>query len=132
MIHENKHRKTKALRYTARYSLLAIASILLGFSLLSGSLDYDGNLMNILKNSPNALPWLILILLVFVAWKKELIGGLLIVSYGLGLVYFFNFSGPNFWWSTFILTSLIPFLGSLFIVSWYRRKEQKDNYDGNA
>ncbi|WP_299336408.1 hypothetical protein [uncultured Psychroserpens sp.] len=116
------NKTTNLLRYTARYSLLLIAGVLLAFSLLSGSLDYGGNLMAIFKNSPNALPWFVLIMLIFIAWKREMLGGILIVIYGIGLVYFFNFSGPNFWWSTFVLTALIPVLGSLFVLSWYIRK----------
>lgn len=121
----NRNKYIKILRYVARYSLLFIASLLLAFSLLSGSIDYGGGVEGVLRNSPNALPWLILILLVFIAWKKELLGGILIVIAGLWLVYFFNFRGPNFWWFTLILTALIPILGSLFILSWYLKTSTK-------
>ncbi len=116
----------KVLKYIARYTLLLIASLLLVFSVISGSEDYGGGLLGLLKNSPNAIPWLILILLILIAWKHELLGGILIFLSGLWFVYFFNFSGPNFWWITFILTALIPVMGLVFILSWYQNKHQSD------
>lgn len=117
----------KVLKYIARYTLLLIASLLLVFSVVSGSEDYGGGLTGLLKNSPNAIPWLVLILLIFIAWKHELLGGTLIFLCGLWFVYFFNFSGPNFWWITFFLTALIPIMGLVFVLSWYLNKRQKEN-----
>ncbi|WP_298895257.1 hypothetical protein [uncultured Psychroserpens sp.] len=114
------------LRYIARYGLLLIASLLLAFSILSGSTDYGGGIEGVLRNSPNGLPWILLIVLVFVARKRELFGGILIIISGLWLVYFFNFRGPNFWWIILGLTSLIPLLGSLFVISWYLRSQRKN------
>ena len=92
------------------------------FALLSGANDYGGGLIGIIKNSPNALPWAALLVVLFIAWKKEKIGGVILTALGIVLVYFFNFSGPNFWWSTFIITLLIPILGSFFLISDYLRK----------
>lgn len=114
------------LKYIARYTLLLVASLLLVFSVVSGSEDYGGGITGLLKNSPNALPWLGLILLIFIAWNYELLGGILIFLCGLWFVYFFNFSGPNFWWITFFLTSIIPIMGLLFILSWYLNNQRND------
>ena len=110
------------LKYVARCTLLLMASLLLVFSVVSGAEDYGGGLTGLPQNSPNALPWLVLILLIFIAWKYELLGGALIFLCGLWMVYFFNFSGPNFWWITFFLTALIPVMGLLFVLSWYLNK----------
>jgi len=111
------------LRNTARYSLLIIGVLIFIFALLSGAESQGGGVMGIIKNSPNALPWVLLLVLVYVAWKWELVGGIIITALGLFLFYFFNFAGNNFFLFTFILTLLIILLGSFFILSWYLRKD---------
>lgn len=110
-------------RNTARYSLLVIGVLVFIFALLSGAESKGGGVMGIIKNSPNALPWVLLLFLVYVAWKWELVGGIIITALGLFLFYFFNFAGNNFFLFTFILTLLIILLGSFFILSWYLRKD---------
>ena len=110
-------------RNTARYSLLVIGVLVFVFALLSGAENKGGGVMGIIKNSPNALPWVLLLVLVYVAWKWELTGGIIITALGLFLFYFFNFAGNNFFLVTFILTLLIILLGSFFILSWYLRKD---------
>lgn len=110
-------------RNTARYSLLVIGVLVFIFALLSGAESKGGEVMGIIKNSPNALPWVLLLFLVYVAWKWELVGGIIITALGLFLFYFFNFAGNNFFLFTFILTLLIILLGSFFILSWYLRKD---------
>ncbi|SHH67191.1 DUF7670 domain-containing protein [Winogradskyella jejuensis] len=105
-------------RFIARYGLLSITLLVLTFSILSGAEVNNNDLDGIIKNIPNAFPWLILLLLLIIAWKYELIGGILIFSYGLFIIYYFNFSGDNFWWPSLILTSLISVFGMLFLVSW--------------
>jgi hypothetical protein len=119
----NKIRTANILRNIARYSLLTISILVFIFALLSGSEDYGGGISGIIQNSPNALPWLILLVLTFIAWKWELIGGIIITIMGLFMVYFFNFQGQNFFVITFTITSIIVLLGLLFIISWNLRKE---------
>jgi len=102
---------------------LFIGLIVFVFALLSGSERYGGGISGILQNSPNALPWLILLILIFVAWKWELIGGIIITLLGIVMFYFFNFKGNHFFLSTFILTILIVVLGSFFLISWFLRKK---------
>ena len=111
-------------RNLARYTLLVVGIIVFLFALLSGSEDYGGGVTGLIQNSPNAFPWLLLLTLVFIAWKWELIGGIIITLLGLFLIYFFNFSGPNFFLITFVITLVITLLGSSFLVSWYLRKGQ--------
>ena len=110
------------LRNVARVTLLLIGIIVFLFALVSGSEEYGGGINGIIKNSPNALPWLIIIVMTAVAWYKEQIGGVFITVFGIFLVYFFNFSGPNFWYSTLLLTMIIPTMGLFLIASWYLRK----------
>ena len=121
-----KLKTANILRNIARYTLLILGILVFIFALLSGSEDYGGGISGIIKNSPNALPWLVLLVLIFVAWKWELVGGIIITALGLAMMYFFNFRGPNFFLVTFILTLLIVTLGSFFIISWYLTKSTKD------
>ncbi len=115
---EKRLRTAIIFRTVARYTLLVFGILIFLFALVSGSEDYGGGLRGILENSPNALPWLVLLLLVLVAWRWELTGGILITLLGLFLIYFFNIRGNNFFVSTFFLTLLVTILGSFFIVSW--------------
>lgn len=121
----NRIRLANLLRNCSRYILLVLGIMVFVFALLSGSEEFGGGLKGIIQNSPNAIPWLGLLILVFIAWKSELAGGILITVSGLFMIYFFNFSGPNFFPVTFILTVLITILGAFFIVSWYLRRDPK-------
>ena len=111
------------LRGTARYTLLVLAILVFIFALLSGSEEKGGGIAGIIKNSPNAIPWLILLIFVYVAWKWELTGGIIITLLGIAMLYFFVLASPNFFLATFILTLLIIMLGTFFILSWHLRKE---------
>ncbi len=91
------------------------------FALLSGSEEYGGGLRGVIYNFPNALPWLSLLVLGFVAWKHELIGGLLITAAGLFLLYFFCFSGPVFF-LPFVLTIVVILTGLAVLFSWVLRR----------
>jgi len=77
------------------------------FSLLSVSESFGSGVMAILKNSPNALPWLLYIFLIALASRWSRAGSALLLIYTAGLVYLFNFSGPNFFVATFLLTLVI-------------------------
>lgn len=112
------------MRGIARYTLFVIGVLVFAFALMSGSESYGGGIRGIIKNSPNALPWLVLLVLVWVAWRWELIGGIIISLFGLWALFFFVLLGNNFFLSTFIIILLIILLGSFFILSWYLRREK--------
>ncbi len=121
---KNKALKTaNNFRNIARYSLLVIGILVFIFAVLSGDENFGGGFKGIIKNIPNVLPWLLLLVLIYVAWKWELIGGIIITILGFVMLYFFNFSGLYFFLITFILTLLIIALGSCFIISWYLRRK---------
>ena len=125
MERKEKEKTANILRKIARYTLLVVGILVFMFALLSGSAELGGGFMGIVKNSPNALPWLLLLLLIFIAWKWELLGGILITLLGLAAIYFVGFCGNRFFISTFILSLLITMLGSFFIFSWNLRREKK-------
>lgn len=110
-------------RYLARFILLSVSIMVFGFAFVSGANMDDGIISGIIENSPNVLPRLLLLGLTVLAWKYELIGGLVITCLGVYLIYFFNFSEPNFLISTFNLSLLITILGLFFVVSWAIRRK---------
>ena len=114
------------LRYTARISLLFFGTLGFLFALVSGSEDYGGGVRGIIKNSPNTIPWIILIGFVIISFKWELIGGILITILGLFALGFFVIFTPNFFLITLFI-ALIPFVfGSFLIVSWYLSRGLRD------
>ena len=121
---KNNEKIAKYLRNIARYVLLIFGILVFIFALLSGSEDYGGRLHGIIKNSPNALPWLLLLILIFVAWKWELVGGILITLLGVFLLFFFVICGNNFFLSTLIITLIPIIFGCFFILSWYLTKNK--------
>lgn len=75
------------------------------------------------------IPSFILIVLLIVAWKRELMGGVLFTIIGLGLsplVFMHNYNMNHSVWMSLSIISLItvPFsiVGILFIMSHYRKK----------
>ena len=120
----NKNKLAKYLRYIARTILLIVSIFWFVFALLSGAEEYGGGLKGIIMNSPNALPWLLLFLLVRIAWKKELVGGLLISLMGFSTIVFFKTYEHI---EVFMLISLpLIVLGGFLIASHCLDKDKKD------
>jgi len=122
---ENQLKTANMLRNIARYTLLSIGALLFVFALFSGAESFGGGIMGVIKNSPNAAPWLGLLVFVFIAWKWELIGGILITSLGLFVTWFMSIRGDNFFIWPFIFFMVIILMGVFFLLSWYLRKKHK-------
>ena len=119
----NKNKLAKYLRNIARTVLLAISIFWFVFALLSGAEEYGGGLKGIITNSPNALPWLLLFLLVRIAWRKELIGGSLVILMGFLTIFFFKTYQDLI---VFMLISLpLILLGGFLIISYCLDKDSK-------
>jgi len=80
------------------------------------------------------IPSFILLALLILAWKKELIGGIIFMLIGLGLspmVFSHNYRMNHsiFMSLGIILTITIPFaiVGLLFLISYFKRKKLKNN-----
>lgn len=125
MKQENQLKTANMLRNIARYTLLSIGALLFVFALFSGAESFGGGIMGVIKNSPNAAPWLGLLVFVFIAWKWELIGGILITSLGLFVTWFMSIRGDNFFIWPFIFFMVIILMGVFFLLSWYLRKKHK-------
>lgn len=75
-------RLAKFIRYTARTVLVVVSLFWFVFALLSGAERYGGGLWGIIRNSPNALPWLVLFVIVYIAFRWEMMGGIFIIGVG--------------------------------------------------
>lgn len=111
----------KWLRYIARTVLIIVTSFWFLFALLSGSEAYGGGIKGILKNSPNALPWLLLGIVVYLAFRWELLGGLLVAAMGIFTVFFFKaYNQPVV---LFMISVPLLILGGFLIAAWYLTKK---------
>jgi hypothetical protein len=66
--------------------LLVIALFWLIFSLMSGFETSGG-----FNNLPNALPWLVLLIGVIIAFRWEIVGSVLVIMYAIFAMIFFGF-----------------------------------------
>jgi hypothetical protein len=121
---KNATKTVKILRYTARIFLILVVSFWFVFALLSGAEELGGGLMGVVKNFPNALPWLLLFALVFLAWKWELVSGIIIAALGILTIFMFDTLEEGV---TFLLISVpLMFLGGALVSAWYlERKANK-------
>jgi hypothetical protein len=78
------------------------------------------------------IPTYVLIIFLWVAWKWEFIGGIAFIVIGSGLspfVFMMNYHRTGSWWDALIVILLITipfiFIGVLFLVSHYLKKERK-------
>ncbi|PIR14070.1 hypothetical protein COV49_00120 [Candidatus Falkowbacteria bacterium CG11_big_fil_rev_8_21_14_0_20_39_10] len=111
---KNQLKLAAALRYIAKTILVIIAVFWFIFSWLSGA---GSGLEGVIANSPNAIAWLILPGLVYLAQKKELLAGTLISFLGLFTIFFFNAAKHHFVWWAISLPLIL--LGGFLILAWY-------------
>jgi len=81
--------------------------------------------MGVVKNSPNALPWLLLFILVYVAWKWELVGGIMLIASGVTAIFFFNLIQQG--WLSFLIIGLPPIVLGGALVSAHFLDKEKNN-----
>ena len=101
--------------------LLIVSLLLFVFALFSGAEDYGGGVRGVFLNSPNTIPWAILLLFVYIAWQWRYIGGVLVIISGLATIFFFN--------SLFVLFAVaIPLmiLGGVLLIAWYMEKRESN------
>ena len=120
---KNPKKIVKILRYSARTILILVGAFWFVFALLSGAEELGGGVMGVVKNSLNALPWLILFAFVFIAWKWEIIGGSIISVMGVLTIFMFDaYKEPV----VFLLISLpLMLLGGALVIAGYLSREQQ-------
>jgi hypothetical protein len=94
------------LAYFAKTLLLVLAVGWLIFALLSGA-ENSG----FLKNIPNALPWIVLLIFVCIAFRWQILGGILVIIFGVFTIVFF--SAIQFIWILFLISLPLIILGAI-------------------
>lgn len=107
----------KILRLISLWGMLLFSVMLFLFALFSGAEVGEKGLPGLISNSPNALPGLVLLLLVYTAWKYSIIGSLLFVIAGLAMMFFFGIFSPDTPVSLVIITLIPVFFGLLLLLS---------------
>lgn len=97
-------------KIVAQVLLLVLSLFWFAFSLMSGAEEYGGGFRGILKNSPNAIPWLLLLVLNYFIYKFNLLGGILIFAFSWFCFFMFDVYDPE---QIFVL--LVIFLPLLLI-----------------
>lgn len=98
-------------------------SIIFVFALLSGSEEYGGGLEGILKNSPNALPWVVVLGVLYLTRKRDLEGGVLLVLLGIGAILIGMYESL-----VIILCIPLPLIsvGVFLLISWYTDRNKQN------
>jgi hypothetical protein len=101
-------------------SILAILFVLMfSFDVFGGNEPITKKLLDFLMHN---IPTLVLIGALIIAWKRELIGGILFIVLFLASCYFFrSFSGNP---RSLIVTSPFLLVGILFILNYTRTKKK--------
>ncbi len=112
----------KYLRYFSRIALIIITTLCFLFALFSGAKTFGGGFRGILFNSFNAIPWLFLFAIIYVAWKWEFIGGIIITITGFFSIIFFHTYKS---WVTFLgISVLLIIIGISLLLSTYFTKDK--------
>jgi hypothetical protein len=115
------------MKKTALFWIPRILGILAILFVLMFSLDVFGRDEPLTKKLPSFLmhniPTLILTVALIVAWKWELIGGILFIALFMASCYYFrSFSGKPY---SLMVTAPFLFVGILFIVNYTRMKKKE-------
>jgi hypothetical protein len=108
----------------SRTVLLVIGAFWFGFGMFSGAESFGGGFRGVLTNLPNALPWFLLLVFVYLSWYFEIVGSILVLLAGAATIIFFDALGHPV---VFVLITLpILALGTALLVSslWIRRLKQ--------
>ena len=119
---DKKLKSANILHKTADYVLLVLGILLFIFALLSGAEQYGGGLHGLIRNSPNALPWLVLLILWFIARKNELWGGILILLAVVGAFVFLVTRGNTMHIFPLAILLIIFIMGSFFVAAYFLRR----------
>ena len=71
-------------------------------------------------------PFLILIIPLLIAWKRESIGGISYIILGIANIAYMFLLHPEMWYNSFILSGPLLFIGALFII-YYLNFEIKNS-----
>jgi hypothetical protein len=90
--------------YFCKVLLLVMAISFFVFALMSGSANGG-----VLRNIPNSLPWILLIIFSIIAFRWQILGGVLIILFGIFTILFFG--ALEFLWILFVISLPLIVLG---------------------
>ena len=111
----------------ARFGVLVIGCTMVSIAIFTGALNYGITIDNILRNLPDAIPWFLLLVTLYLAWEYELIGGLVMLALGLFGYYLNIYSHSSAPIQSIIMLSITVF-AALFIMSWLFRQTRDEIY----
>ena len=106
---------------TARFGILVLGFTMVSVAIFSGAIRSGITIANILNHLPDALPWILLLFTLILAWEYELIGGIIMLLLGLGGLYYFQASSQGIISEAMLMWAIILF-AVLFILSWSIRQ----------
>ena len=71
------------------------------------------------------IPFLIMIILLLIAWKWEFIGGISYIILGIAIIAYMILFRPEMWYNSFILSGPLFFVGLLFIIHYFIFEKKK-------
>jgi vacuolar-type H+-ATPase subunit I/STV1 len=108
-------------RHIGRYGVLIIGFTMVSIAIFTGAINYGITIDNILRNLPDAIPWFLLLVTLYIAWDYELIGGLVLLVLGLGGIFYMQASNHSTMPQFTIMLAITIFAIS-FILSWAFRQ----------
>ncbi|MBN2198152.1 hypothetical protein JW698_03115 [Candidatus Wolfebacteria bacterium] len=118
---ETVSKTAKYLRLIARIALLITGIYWFFYGWFTG-LDFaEEGIKGLLTHFPNTIPWILLLIFIFIGWKKELVGGIILVLIGFFTIYFFSAMTQAFVMIEMSLPLII--FGACLIISWALRRK---------
>lgn len=104
----------KTIHWFPRIFILIFAILIFIFALFSGAEQLGGGIKGVLLNSPNTIPWIILLGIVWLAWKRPKIGGYILIIISILFTIFFDIPRELIAILYITLPLLIP--GIIFVI----------------
>ena len=113
----------KLMGQVSLWGLTLISLLLFVFALFSGA--EENTFQGLLKNSPNALPWLIMLAISLFGWKNKLITGVAALILGTLFIVFLAVKGSTLL-VVYIVIGLVPMFGGLLVGSHYAEQSEQE------
>jgi len=108
----------KRCRRVARTALVVVTLFWIIFGIATG-FQNEGGTGSIFDNFMNIIPWLAIIILWFIAWRWEIIGGLLIIAFSIYMAFYLNVFEGNSTEGLMIITPM-AMTGFMFVFIGFR------------
>lgn len=107
----------------SRTLLLVLGAFWFGFGAFSGAETFGGGLKGVLTNIPNALPWFLLLVFVYLSWYYEIVGSILVLLVGAATIFFYDALGHPIVFGLITLPILV--LGTALLAAAIRIRRLK-------